>query len=103
MDTLRANPPAQLAGSKVTQVTDMNDGLDMVDAKGESYHIPPTDGILILTEANDRVIARPSGTEPKLKCYLEVVLPAAPAAIPHVAAAERLDQIKAELKEILGM
>ena len=123
MDTLRANPPAQLAGSKVTQVTDMNDGLDMVDAKGESYHIPPTDGILILTEANDRVIARPSGTEPKLKCYLEVVLPVdgddgnddggtgkdtgsatvAPAAIPHVAAAERLDQIKAELKEILGM
>ena len=115
MDTLRANPPAQLAGSKVTQVTDMNDGLDMVDAKGESYHIPPTDGILILTEANDRVIARPSGTEPKLKCYLEVVLPvdgdggaadrgaAASAAIPHAAAAERLDQIKAELKEILGM
>ena len=103
MDTLRANPPAQLAGSKVTQVTDMNDGLDMVDAKAESYHIPPTDGILILTEANDRVIARPSGTEPKLKCYLEVVLPVASAAIPHVAAAERLDQIKAELKEILGM
>lgn len=103
MDTLRANPPAQLAGAKVTQVTDMNDGLDMVDAKAESYHIPPTDGILILTEANDRVIARPSGTEPKLKCYLEVVLPVASAAIPHVAAAERLDQIKAELKEILGM
>ncbi|MDO5030326.1 MAG: phospho-sugar mutase [Corynebacterium sp.] len=118
MATLRANPPAELAGSKVTQVTDMNDGLDMVDAKGEGYHIPPTDGILILTEANDRVIARPSGTEPKLKCYLEVVLPVAGGAsgdgasasadgasteVPHTAATERLNQIKAELKEILGM
>lgn len=111
MATLRANPPAELAGAKVTEILDMNDGLDQVDARGESYHIPPTDGILILTEAGDRVIARPSGTEPKLKCYLEVILPVEGEAgaagtagdIPHAAAAARLEQIKVELKEILGM
>ena len=108
MATLRANPPAELAGAKVTEVKDMNEGLDMVDPKGQSYRIPPTDGILILTEANDRVIARPSGTEPKLKCYLEVVLPVegdgnGAGEVPHAAATERLNQIKAELKDILGM
>lgn len=108
MATLRANPPAELAGAKVTEVKDMNEGLDMVNPKGQSYRIPPTDGILILTEANDRVIARPSGTEPKLKCYLEVVLPVegdgnGAGEVPHAAATERLNQIKAELKDILGM
>lgn len=91
MDILRTNPLTQLAGSGVAQVTGMNDGLDMIDAKGEGYHIPPTNGILIFTGANDHVIARSSGTGSKLKCYLEVVLSVALAATPHVAVAERLD------------
>ena len=33
--------------------------------------------MLFLTEDNSRVIVRPSGTEPKLKCYLEVIAPVA--------------------------
>lgn len=94
MATLRANPPQELAGSKVTAIEDLNEGFE---------GLPPTDGILILTEANDRVIARPSGTEPKLKCYLEVVLPVEGDEVPHADAAARLAQIKTELKDILGM
>lgn len=35
--------------------------------------LPPTDGIVLLAQDETRVIVRPSGTEPKLKCYLEVV------------------------------
>lgn len=64
MAKLRENPPATLAGSRVAEVHDLS-------ARYEG--LPPTDGILLLSESNSRVIVRPSGTEPKLKCYLEVV------------------------------
>ena len=37
--------------------------------------MPPTDGLRYRLEGNGRVIVRPSGTEPKVKCYLEVVEP----------------------------
>ena len=64
MAKLRENPPATLAGSRVAEVHDLSAGYE---------GLPPTDGILLLSESNSRVIVRPSGTEPKLKCYLEVV------------------------------
>lgn len=64
MAKLRENPPATLAGSPVAEVRDLSAGYE---------GLPPTDGILLLSETNSRVIVRPSGTEPKLKCYLEVV------------------------------
>ena len=58
----------------------------------------------MLTEAGDRVIARPSGTEPKLKCYLEVILPAPEGEpVPWEAARERLELIKREFGQIIGL
>ncbi len=93
MAQLRANGLASLAGSPVTQTRDLAEG---------SPGLPPTDGLLYLTEAGDRVIVRPSGTEPKLKCYLEVVLPCEGGQVPRAAAAERLDRIKADLTAALG-
>ncbi|WP_019157920.1 phospho-sugar mutase [Brevibacterium senegalense] len=64
MSALRAHPPQELGGSPVTRVADMAEGYE---------GLAPTDGIVLLTQAGDRVIVRPSGTEPKLKCYLEAV------------------------------
>ncbi|WP_341360395.1 phospho-sugar mutase [Georgenia sp. M64] len=64
MARLRAAAPATLAGSPVTTTTDLAQG---------SPELPATDALVYLTAAGDRVIVRPSGTEPKLKCYLEVV------------------------------
>jgi phosphomannomutase len=64
MAALRAHSPQELGGSPVTRVADMAEGYE---------GLAPTDGIVLLTEAGDRVIVRPSGTEPKLKCYLEAV------------------------------
>ena len=64
MSALRAHPPQELGGSPVTRVEDMAEGYE---------GLAPTDGIVLLTQAGDRVIVRPSGTEPKLKCYLEAV------------------------------
>ena len=95
MDRLRSNPPKELAGSPVTEVTDLSKGWD---------GLPGTNAIMVLTEANDRVIARPSGTEPKLKCYLEVILPVEDGAkVPWEAARERLTLIKAEFAKAIGI
>lgn len=64
MTNLRQNAPQQLAGSPVTTSVDLTEG---------SENLPPTEGMMFLSEDNTRVIVRPSGTEPKLKCYLEVI------------------------------
>jgi phosphomannomutase len=71
MDRLRGKPPHSLGGFAVRSVDDLCDG----------YHgLPPTDGLRFgLDEA--RVIIRPSGTEPKLKAYVEAREAAALAAI----------------------
>jgi len=65
MTRLRRTPPAELGGISVLSVDDFADGID---------GLPPSDG-LRLNMAGARVIIRPSGTEPKLKCYLQVVVP----------------------------
>ena len=64
MARLRAQPPATLAGEPV-EVTDLTDGLG---------DLPPTDAVR-LGGATVRVVVRPSGTEPKLKAYLEARVP----------------------------
>jgi len=65
MRRLREHPPTELAGLRITKAEDLNRGTDT---------LPPTDGLRYTLEGA-RVIVRPSGTEPKLKCYLEVVVP----------------------------
>lgn len=94
MATLRATPPTSLAGSPVVEALDL--------AKGQ-HPAGVTEGLYFRTEADDRVIVRPSGTEPKLKCYLEVVLPVTGDAVPRVEAKQRLDRIATELRELLDM
>jgi phosphomannomutase len=96
MQTLRTTPPASLGGLDVLRVDDLALG---------SETLPPTDGLRFTLADQARVVARPSGTEPKLKCYLEVVVPVtgedvAPA---RAAARERLDAIKADLGVALGL
>ncbi|MFZ2237920.1 MAG: phospho-sugar mutase, partial [Gordonia amarae] len=60
-------------------------------------------GLLIGTAAGDRVIVRPSGTEPKLKCYLEVILPCTGDIVPREQAQARLATIAAEMTQHLGL
>lgn len=66
MARLRERPPVSLAGSEVTEVQDLAEG------SVETTGLPATDGVLLATADDARVIVRPSGTEPKLKCYIEV-------------------------------
>ena len=67
---LTDHPPTSLGDAAVTSTDDLTKGVD---------GLPPTDGLRYRTAGGARVIVRPSGTEPKLKCYLEVVVPVGPA------------------------
>ncbi|MET7702862.1 phospho-sugar mutase [Streptomyces sp. NPDC005485] len=96
MRRLREQPPTQLAGLAITKAEDLTQGTEL---------LPPTDG-LRYTLDGARVIVRPSGTEPKLKCYLEVVVPVGtrdhlPAA--HTKARDLLATIKRDLSAAAGI
>ena len=100
MARLRATPPATLAGSPVTEVVDLSAG---------SASLPPTDGIVLLAEDGTRVIVRPSGTEPKVKCYLEVIAEVHPGATFDKLTSVReqaraaLDQVRVDVGAALGI
>lgn len=99
MAALRAQPPVSLAGLRVVSAEDLSKGTEA---------LPPTDGLRYYLDGTykARVIARPSGTEPKLKCYLEVVVPVAEAsdlAAARVRGQEVLDAIKKDLSAAMGI
>ena len=103
MKRFRENPVAEIAGSKVTAFYDYATlkCQDYVENEVITLDMPTTSNVLqYFTEDGTKVSIRPSGTEPKIKCYCEVhskvksaeELPAADA-----AAAEKINQIKASL------
>ncbi|MFB9206387.1 phospho-sugar mutase [Nonomuraea spiralis] len=95
MDRLRAAPPATLGGHAVESVDDLS--------RGEGG-LPPTEGLRFHLSGDGRVVVRPSGTEPKLKCYLEVVVPVTgEVAEARASAARDLDGLKADLAAHLGL
>ncbi|WP_230992170.1 phospho-sugar mutase [Streptomyces endocoffeicus] len=102
MKRLRGQPPTELAGLAVTSAEDLTRGTDT---------LPPTDGLRYQLAGKGnvrgaRVVVRPSGTEPKLKCYLEVVVdvPAAHALAPARATADTvLAALKTDLSVAAGI
>jgi phosphomannomutase len=97
MNRLRVSPPETFGSSAVESFVDLAEG---------SGQLPPTDGLLYLTRDQTRVIIRPSGTEPKLKCYLEVLHPVESAAeLPEARQAARLalDAVISDVREALGL
>ncbi|ROR82484.1 phosphomannomutase [Plantibacter flavus] len=63
MSGLRALPPTELAGVRVTRIDDLADGFEA---------LPPSDVLRVWLDDGTRVMIRPSGTEPKLKVYVDV-------------------------------
>lgn len=108
MRRLRESPPRSLGGLSVEGVDDLSQGGD---------GLPPTDGLRFRLADQARVVVRPSGTEPKLKAYLEVVVPvestgpegpdgsgdegALDAA--RISAAGRLDALRADVAAAAGL
>lgn len=74
MTGLRENPPAEIAGYKVTGMTDYATGPEMPRVSGlqkeAAQTLPPANVIEFRLEDDNKVIFRPSGTEPKVKAYL---------------------------------
>ena len=102
MDRLRAGGvPASLAGSPVVDVFDLLDGA----SDGNGGKLPPTDGLIIKTAANDRIVVHPSGTGPRLACHCEVVVPVGvedPVELARRTAADRLEALKTDMRGVLG-
>ena len=86
MHSIRTAPPKELAGLAAS-FTDMSIG---------SKDLMPTDGLRFDLADGRRVIIRPSGTEPKLKCYLEAVSDS------KAGAKELLDSLEQSCRELLA-
>jgi phosphomannomutase len=84
---IRKNPPTQIAGRTVLSVDDLADPQD---------GLPPTDGLRLWIDGGIRMIVRPSGTEAKMKCYIEVI------AKDEAMASDLLDQLRQPIKEFLA-
>ena len=84
---LRTNPPEEIAGRLVTSIDDLSAPTD---------GLPPTDGLRIWLDGGIRIIIRPSGTEAKMKCYIEVIEK------DSKSAQVVLDQLRPPLKELLS-
>jgi phosphomannomutase len=96
MSRLRANPPSSLGGFDVIQIDDLSTG---------SAGLPPTEGLRFALADRARVIVRPSGTEPKIKCYLEVVVPVSDADVDaaRIVAVGRLDALRSDVARAAGL
>ena len=102
MVNLRENSPKELAGSKVTIVKDYKT-LKQTDADGNvtDMDMPDTSNVLqFYTEDNTKVSVRPSGTEPKIKFYIEVkgiLKSAADYVEADALAAKKIEAVRASL------
>ena len=74
MEALRATPPTTLGGARVVSIGDYSKGYFTNIETGERTDItqPRSNVLYFVTEDGDKVVIRPSGTEPKIKLYLLV-------------------------------
>jgi phosphomannomutase len=93
MADFRSSPPRQIGGFDVLSVDDLAQGLG---------DLPPTDALRFRLAENGRLVMRPSGTEPKLKCYFEVVVPADDLDTARKVAADRLSTLKDDVSAHLS-
>ena len=102
MENFRANPLKEMAGEKVVCYKDFK-AMKQVDADGNVTDIDmpePSNVLQYFTESGNKVSVRPSGTEPKIKFYIEVKLPLASAdeyEAVNAAAEEKVLAVKASL------
>ena len=107
LEAARTKPPVSLLGQPVTVVDDLGLGLrSREDGTKDPLALPRSDVIIWRCADGTKVAVRPSGTEPKVKVYLQVVLPAAGRGdlVPlRAQAARRLAELHEEVMEVLSL
>jgi len=106
MDGMRASPPKQVGGVDVEAVADLRTGRRVTVADGEETTLPfPSSDVLSYDLAGGhRVMLRPSGTEPKIKGYVDVMIEVAgdePIADAEARARRLADQLGTGFKELV--
>ncbi len=96
MTRLRSAPPLAFADVKVASCEDLLDG---------SGDLPPTDGLRYDLADGARVVVRPSGTEPKIKAYLEAVVPVLDGdlSVARTLASSRLAVLREAVRSVIGL
>lgn len=93
MARLRAEPPATVGGLRVTAVEDLALGLD---------GLPPSDVLRLRLDGGARVMVRPSGTEPKLKVYIDAASTDGSVAERRAAASDVVSRLEAGMRELVA-
>ncbi|SMQ70799.1 phosphomannomutase [Plantibacter sp. VKM Ac-1784] len=93
MSGLRALPPTELAGARVTRIDDLADGFET---------LPPSDVLRVWLDDGTRVMIRPSGTEPKLKVYVDVQSADGDAAERAATVTARLTALRTDLTALVS-
>jgi phosphomannomutase len=70
-DALRKNPPRRLGGLNVVSVSDYQTGLHVAGKESRRFELPSANLLVFVLEQGHRILVRPSGTEPKVKIYME--------------------------------
>ncbi|MFE5672405.1 phospho-sugar mutase [Agromyces sp. NPDC056523] len=93
MARLRAQPPTEVGGVGVERIDDLARGVD---------GLPPSDVLRILLDGGARVMVRPSGTEPKLKVYIDAAATEGTVAERRAAASDMVARLEAGMRELVA-
>ncbi|QEO13587.1 phospho-sugar mutase [Agromyces intestinalis] len=93
MARLRAHPPAEIGGIRVERIEDLADGFG---------DLPPADVLRVVLDGGARVMVRPSGTEPKLKVYLDTFSDTGSVAERRAAAQAALTALDAGMRALVA-
>lgn len=99
MDSLRADAPKTLGGKEIVRVEDYKPGtaLDVKTGERTKLSYPSSNVIILQTENKDKIIIRPSGTEPKIKIYAMVQ------GASEETAKEQTEKYKKDIMAVLGI
>lgn len=99
MESLRNDCPDSIGGKKIVLFEDYKDGFttEIATGKKEKLNFPASNVIGLLMENKDKVVIRPSGTEPKLKIYAMVQ------GENEAAAKEQTEKYKKDMMKVLGI